>query len=69
MSRSNGYGAEYTTGFPFTRQDWIDYLMWLADMTHSLGMDIGIKNTYHLVNQNPRLVDKFDFAVNEGEWF
>ncbi|KNC75909.1 hypothetical protein SARC_11574 [Sphaeroforma arctica JP610] len=41
----------------------VEYVKWLAEETHNLGMIIGLKNTLDLI---PELVDHVDFAINES---
>lgn len=50
------------TGFDLDEDDQIRYNTWLADEAHARGLAIGLKNAIELI---PRLVDRFDFAVNE----
>jgi len=55
----NGFGND--TGFSLSKADVVDYLKFLAEAAHSLGMAIGLKNAGDIV---PQLVDQFHFAVN-----
>ena len=50
------------TGFPLTGRDQSKYNRWLARQAHRRGLAIGLKND---LGQVGRLVDHFDFAVNE----
>jgi hypothetical protein len=56
----NGY--ENATGFPLTPSDQLAWNIWLANRAHSLGLSVGLKND---LDQVPRLVPYFDFAVVE----
>ncbi|MGW3560678.1 endo alpha-1,4 polygalactosaminidase [Streptomyces sp. NPDC000963] len=55
-----GYGND--TGFPLTADDQLRYNRVIADIAHERGLAVGLKND---LPQIPRLVDHFDFAVNE----
>jgi hypothetical protein len=46
---------------------WLDYLGFIADTAKSLGLGVGLKNSQVLLQANPQIIDKFDWAVNEGE--
>ena len=52
----------HPTGFPLTGADQLRYNRALAAAAHDLGLAIGLKND---LAQIPKLVDYFDFAVNE----
>ncbi len=56
----DGYTNE--TGFALTGEDQLHYNRFLADAAHERGLAIGLKND---LDQIPRLVASFDFAVNE----
>jgi hypothetical protein len=43
-----------------------DYVQWLASTARSLGLDIGIKNSFQLVDRNPGLIALWEWAVNES---
>lgn len=55
------------TGFPLTASDQITFNRRLADMAHSRGLDVALKNN---VDQLAELEPYFDFAINEEclEW-
>ncbi|MFF4904197.1 endo alpha-1,4 polygalactosaminidase [Streptomyces sp. NPDC001260] len=55
-------GYRNTTGFPLTAADQLRYNRLLAKLAHDRGMAVGLKND---LDQIPRLVKDFDFAVNE----
>jgi len=55
-------GYQNATGFPLTAADQMRFNMALANMTHRLGLAVGLKND---VDQAGRLLRYFDFAVNE----
>jgi len=55
-------GYQNKTGFPLTGADQIKYNKLLAQWAHEVGLLVGLKND---VDQVPKLVDYFDFAVNE----
>ncbi len=55
-------GYTNSTGFPLTGTDQLAYNRMLADITHQLGLSVGLKND---VEQVAQLVANFDFAVNE----
>jgi hypothetical protein len=55
-----GYTEE--TGFPLTARDQLAYNRMIAGIAHARGLAVGLKND---LPQIPRLVDDFDFAVNE----
>ena len=52
-----------------TEQDQIDFDGWVADSVHALGISVALKNCPELVTKldrtNQRLVDKFDFELDE----
>ncbi|HLL68257.1 MAG TPA: endo alpha-1,4 polygalactosaminidase [Micromonosporaceae bacterium] len=50
------------SGFPLTAADQLTYNRRLADLAHSLGLAVGLKNN---VEQAAELAPVFDFAVNE----
>ena len=52
----------HPTGFPLTAADQLSYNRALAAEAHALGLAAGLKND---LAQIPKLVDHFDFAVNE----
>lgn len=51
------------TGFPLTSADQLAYNKALADLAHSYGLSVGLKND---LDQVGTLVDWFDYAVNES---
>lgn len=55
-------GYESDTGFPLTAHDQLRYNRAIADLVHRYGLAVGLKND---LEQIPRLVGAFDFAVNE----
>jgi hypothetical protein len=52
----------HPTGFPLKGADQLEYNRALASEAHDLGLAIGLKND---LPQIPKLVDDFDFAINE----
>ena len=59
----DGYNQDDgTTGWPLTYAHQIAYNKMLAQITHDLGMVVGLKND---LDQLEDLVGHFDFAVNE----
>jgi hypothetical protein len=56
----DGYAND--TGFPLTAQDQLTYNRMLAQLAHSRGMSIGLKND---LDQVPQLVTDFQFAIDE----
>ncbi|RJQ67139.1 endo alpha-1,4 polygalactosaminidase [Pseudonocardiaceae bacterium YIM PH 21723] len=50
------------SGFPLTAADQLAYNRMLAELAHSRGMAIGLKND---LAQIPQLLGEFDFAINE----
>lgn len=56
----DGYSNE--TGFPLTGADQLGYNVALANMTHEQELAVGLKND---LGQIGKLVEYFDFAVNE----
>ena len=56
----DGYVNE--TGFPLTAEDQLAYNRAVAELAHSRGLSVALKND---VDQIPELVEAFDFAVNE----
>lgn len=55
-------GYSNRTGFPLTAADQTNYNALLANMTHSAGLTVALKNAVELV---PTLAPYFDYAVNE----
>jgi hypothetical protein len=55
-------GYVNATGFPLTADDQLAYNRAVAELAHSRGLSVALKND---VDQIPDLVDDFDFAVNE----
>ncbi|ANS64732.1 endo alpha-1,4 polygalactosaminidase [Streptomyces lincolnensis] len=55
-------GYQNRTGFPLKASDQLRYNRLIAKLAHDRGMSVGLKND---LDQIPRLVDDFDFAVNE----
>ncbi len=55
-------GYSNRTGFPLTAADQTNYNARLANMTHSAGLTVALKNAVDLV---PTLAPYFDYAVNE----
>ena len=55
-------GYQNLNGFRLTREDSLDFLLWMAHYAHELDLAIGLKNSPGLV---PDVVDEFDFAVVE----
>lgn len=58
----NVNGSSNDTGFALTRQDQLDFNLFLAQAAHARGLSIGLKNAQDLA---PELVDDFDWALNE----
>lgn len=56
----DGYRNE--TGFPLTAADQLAYNRALAELAHSRGLSVALKND---TDQIPELVRYFDFAINE----
>jgi hypothetical protein len=56
-------GYTNDTGFPLTAADQLTYNRRVADLAHSLGLAVGLKND---VDQAATLQPAFDFAVNES---
>ncbi|BFM08050.1 endo alpha-1,4 polygalactosaminidase [Halioxenophilus aromaticivorans] len=50
------------TGINLTAQDQLDYNRWIANLAHSKGLSVGLKND---VEQVTELVGDFDWALNE----
>ena len=50
------------SGFDITRADSIRFLKWLANMAHTKGLSIGLKNVTELQSA---VIDKFDWALTE----
>lgn len=55
-------GYQNRTGFRLTAADQLRYNRLIARLAHERGLAVGLKND---LAQIPRLVDDFDFAVNE----
>ncbi|MBK5228723.1 MAG: endo alpha-1,4 polygalactosaminidase [Actinobacteria bacterium] len=55
-------GFRNDTGFPLTWSDQLEYNAALANMAHEEGLAVGLKND---LGQIEKLVEYFDFAVNE----
>ncbi|MCW5249220.1 MULTISPECIES: endo alpha-1,4 polygalactosaminidase [unclassified Streptomyces] len=55
-------GYRNGTGFPLTDADQLRYNRLIARLAHERGLAVGLKND---LDQIPRLVGDFDFAVNE----
>ncbi|MEU5419117.1 endo alpha-1,4 polygalactosaminidase [Streptomyces sp. NPDC020799] len=55
-------GYRNHTGFPLTAADQLAFNRMLAKLAHERGLAVGLKND---LEQIPRLVSDFDFAVNE----
>ncbi|MGW0330530.1 endo alpha-1,4 polygalactosaminidase [Streptomyces sp. NPDC003011] len=55
-------GYRNRTGFPLTSSDQLRYNRLIARLAHERGLAVGLKND---LDQIPRLVGDFDFAVNE----
>ncbi|MEU0967703.1 endo alpha-1,4 polygalactosaminidase [Streptomyces sp. NPDC005917] len=55
-------GYKNRTGFPLKAADQLRYNRLIARLAHDRGMSVGLKND---LDQIPRLVGDFDFAVNE----
>jgi hypothetical protein len=53
------------SGFPITAQDQIDFNIWIAQMVHSKGLSVGLKND---VGQAAQLQPYFDWALNEESY-
>jgi hypothetical protein len=49
--------------FRITRNDGIDYVKKLADLAHSYGMAMGLKNAGDILSE---VIDDIEFAVNES---
>jgi hypothetical protein len=56
-------GYQNDAGFPLSPQDQLRYNRRLAREAHALGLAIGLKND---LGQVPKLVDSYNFAVNES---
>ena len=54
--------AEAGTGVNVSEAEQIAYNIWFAELVHSLGMSVGLKNSVEIVGD---LVSYFDFALNE----
>jgi hypothetical protein len=57
--------GEALTGFDLTEEEGKEYVLWLANTAHSMGMAFGLKNAINLL-QHPLVVKTIDFAVNEA---
>ncbi len=55
-------GYANSTGFSLTKQDQIDYNMFIASQAHARGLSVGLKNAVDLVQT---LEPSFDWALNE----
>eukprot|EP01111_Echinosteliopsis_oligospora_P011871 TRINITY_DN400_c1_g1_i1.p1 TRINITY_DN400_c1_g1~~TRINITY_DN400_c1_g1_i1.p1 ORF type:complete len:348 (-),score=70.72 TRINITY_DN400_c1_g1_i1:66-1109(-) len=55
-------GYANNPGFQLTAEDQLNFNKYLAIMTHSLNMSVGLKNDVDQIND---LVDYFDWALNE----
>ncbi|GEB56648.1 endo alpha-1,4 polygalactosaminidase [Streptomyces gardneri] len=55
-------GYRNRTGFPLTAADQLRYNRLIARLAHDRGLAVGLKND---LDQIPRLLPDFDFAVNE----
>lgn len=55
-------GYANNNGLNLTAQDQLTFNKYLADLTHSLGMSVGLKNDVDQLNE---LVGSFDWALNE----
>lgn len=58
------------SGFELTRQDGIEYALWLADEAHARGMGIGQKNASGITDE---IIAHYDWALTEscysdGDW-
>jgi hypothetical protein len=56
-------GFSNATGFAISADDQRGFNLWLAEIAHSRGVAIGLKNAAELV---PQLAESFDFAVIEN---
>ncbi len=54
----------FKTGFSITRRDQLDYLDYMSNAAHTLGLSIGLKNAVDLIEPG-KLYEKFDWALNE----
>ncbi|TMR96874.1 endo alpha-1,4 polygalactosaminidase [Nonomuraea basaltis] len=59
----DGYSND--SGFPLKAADQLAYNAWFANEAHKRGLSVALKND---VEQIPRLLPYFDFAVNEECW-
>lgn len=57
IDADNVNGFENNTGFYITREDSIEYIIWLAEEAHSLGMAFSLKNSESLVEEVRYSVD------------
>ena len=55
-------GYQNKTGFPLTAQDQLNYDTYLANLAHSNGLSVGLKND---LGQAAALKPYFDYAINE----
>jgi hypothetical protein len=62
VEADNVDGYANRTGFPLTAADQLTFNRRVADLAHSLGLAVGLKND---VDQAGTLAPAFDFAVNE----
>ncbi|KAI8852437.1 glycoside hydrolase superfamily [Chytridium lagenaria] len=58
------YGGE--TGFPLTQTDALNYVKWLSESAHNLGLGIALKNGVDLLTAYPEVMNMTDFAIVEG---
>ncbi|KAJ3038266.1 hypothetical protein HDV00_000863 [Rhizophlyctis rosea] len=55
------------TGFNFTQLEEKEYITWIAETTHALGMSVACKNNGPLIAAYPSLVhNTFDFVIAES---
>ncbi|KAJ3415117.1 hypothetical protein HDV05_005525 [Chytridiales sp. JEL 0842] len=59
----------FKTGFGLSKKDARDYLLWMSEEVHALGMAIGLKNNGELLEVYPNLVHYHDFAVVESCYY
>jgi len=48
---------------PLTEEDALTFTKWLADLAHSYGLSVGLKNCLTIINA---VEDYYDFAINES---
>jgi hypothetical protein len=46
--------------------DWANHAIFLANTARSLGLDIGLKNSFGMVEARPEMISLWDWAVNES---